>query len=125
MSHRYKHGAAFKSNASFLSKQGGCLSILSIAGNEQNIQLLIYVTERLIAYFQLISGQNGSSGQDALTVNDFLFAAGIDSVNLFHLLRQGQEACMIPIKLCQKCSTAFLSTRFEGALRLASGEHRK
>ena len=57
-------------------------------GNEQNIQLVIYVAERLLSYFQLIGSQGCKPVKGALAVNDFLFAAGIDSVNMFHLLRR-------------------------------------
>jgi hypothetical protein len=72
------------------------------AGNDQNIQMLLHITEKLTAYLQSVTG--GGSGPQQVTasteqttgdcpssgvssVNHFLFATGIDTINLFRLIR--------------------------------------
>ena len=64
------------------------------AGNEQNIQLLIHVTERLDAFLsqqvpsaRSFAEETPRSSMAVSKVNDFLFMTGLDSVNFFMLRR--------------------------------------
>jgi len=72
------------------------------AGNDQNIQMLVHITEILSAYLRSAAGGgnqptlvNASAEQTAgeshpsgvSSVNHFLFATGIDTINLFRLIR--------------------------------------
>lgn len=103
--------SCFPSNAlslKFLPDQ-----ILSFsAGNDQNIQALKGVTEKLLNYFQLNRGQSvgqTKTAAGALAVNKFLFTVGIDNINLFRLLRSAPKACQYAIFcgccMCANCHT--------------------
>lgn len=53
------------------------------AGNAKHLQNLLAVTALLEPALQ----QGGSAATAVRTVNDFLFATGLDSFNLFSLIR--------------------------------------
>ena len=75
------------------------------SGNDQNIQMLIYVAETLLSHLQATSNGTPRPGRPSplaasqaaaeqagpspsiSKVNDFLFVTGLDNVNLFRLVR--------------------------------------
>lgn len=75
------------------------------AGNARHLQALLAAATKLGAFLrpQAAAGAGGRSGAAsearAMTVNDFLFAAGLDHVNLFSLIRWG--CCDLASRLYQ------------------------
>lgn len=63
--------------------------MLWAAGNDYNIQLLIHVTDCLTSHLRKAAEENqpGKAAASVSNVNAFLFTTGLDSVNLFRLVR--------------------------------------
>lgn len=64
----------------------------AFAGNVRHLQVLLAAATKLGAFLQPHTAATGNGGQSgcearAMTVNDFLFAAGLDHINMFSLTR--------------------------------------
>lgn len=79
-----------------------CVPVPS-AGNARHLQTLMTAAKKLSAFLQPAaaagSGGNEMAAARALSVNDFLFAAGLDAINMFSVIRCG-PAQILPEGCC-------------------------
>ncbi len=80
--------------------------MLPSAGNARHLQTLMTAAKKLSAFLQPAAAAGGGGNEmaaaRALSVNDFLFAAGLDAVNMFSVIRCGPSQ-RLPEGCCSIC----------------------